>query len=201
MGTPSYMAPEQAGGKTARSDPACDVYALGAILYECLTGRPPFKAATPLDTIMQVVADEPVPPRQLQSKMPRDLETICLKCLRKEPAKRYASATDVAEELRRFQNGEPIRGRPVGAFEKVLKWTRRRPAVASLLVLVVTVTLAGGGLAAFFGLQVQAAHSRETDDRLRRAEERDRFPEKGAKTSRTAWQTCWHSHWAMRTVP
>jgi WD40 repeat protein len=145
LGTPSYMAPEQAGGKSKEIGPACDVYALGAILYECLTGRPPFKATTQLDTILQVVSDEPVPPAQLQSKTPRDLETICLKCLQKQPNRRYASAAVVADELRRFQNGESILGRPAGVIERAGRWVKRRPAAAALLMVSVFagVTVAG----------------------------------------------------------
>src|SRR5262249_44269036 len=102
LGTPSYMAPEQAGGKTREIGPAVAVYALGAIRSEFLTGRPPFRAETPLDTVLQVISEEPVPPSRLQPKLPRDLETIALKCLEKEPRKRYASAEALADDLRRF---------------------------------------------------------------------------------------------------
>src|SRR5207248_8511938 len=112
MGTPSYTAPEQAGGRSKEIGPACDIYALGAILYELLTGRPPFRAETPLDTILQVVGNEPVPPRRLVPKLPHDLDTICLKCLEKAPARRYASAGELADDLQRFLDSQPIRARP-----------------------------------------------------------------------------------------
>jgi formylglycine-generating enzyme required for sulfatase activity len=151
MGTAAYMAPEQAAGKVRDTGPAADVYALGALLYACLTGRPPFEGPQQV-VLVSVLSDEPVPPSRWAPKVPADLETICLKCLSKEPARRYASAEELANDLGRFQAGEPIRARPVGAMERTWKWAKRRPALATLLgvVLLALVSLAvlSGNLAA-----------------------------------------------------
>jgi tetratricopeptide (TPR) repeat protein len=192
MGTPSYMAPEQAGGQGHMVGPLADVYSLGAILYECLTGRPPFKAATPLDTVLQVVSDDPVPPTRLQPKTPRDLETICLKCLQKEPAKRYPSSQALAEDLRRFREGWPISARPIGLAERGVKWARRRPAVAALLgVLFVVVTAAFAGMAVLW-LRAEEqrrladdarAEAEDAADRARQHEELARRQKQRAETS------------------
>jgi WD40 repeat protein len=156
LGTPSYMAPEQAGGKSEDIGPRADVYALGAVLYELLTGRPPFKGATQLDTVLQVVSEEPVPPRQLQSKIPRDLETVCLKCLRKEPRKRYRTAAELAGDLSRFQRGAPVTARRVGPLGRGWRWCRRNPLVAASLAAVMLALAIGTAVATHFAVQSNA---------------------------------------------
>jgi eukaryotic-like serine/threonine-protein kinase len=167
LGTPSYAAPEQVEGTAG---PAADIYALGAILYECLAGRPPFKAATVLETLELARTQEPVPLRQSQPGVPRDLETICLKCLEKEPARRYAGADELADDLRRFREGRPVAARPISGSARVRRWARRNPLIAGLAaVLIVTVTV---GLGAAFALWANAEwHLRQEETARREAED------------------------------
>ncbi len=169
MGTPSYMPPEQAGGERGGVGPAADVYSLGATLYALVTGRPPFQAATAMDTVLMVVGEEPVSPRRLNASIPRDLETICLKCLEKEPGRRYTSAAFLAEDLRRFLAGEPILARPVGSMERLRKWARRRPAAAALVSVssLTFIALTTGGILYStqlrdFNTRLQGARRRQT---------------------------------------
>jgi tetratricopeptide (TPR) repeat protein len=196
LGSPCHMAPEQAAGKTALTQ-AVDVYGLGAILYECLTGRPPFNAPTVVDTLLQVIHQEPVPVRRLQAGTPCDLETICLKCLRKDPAPRYATALDLAEDLRRFQVGEPIRARPVSRTERAWKWVRRRPAAAGLLTALAVLVL--GGLAAAFWYQ-QDRLQQEVEQKLR-DQEHEQARRKVEEAAERDLATARGKLKALRTVP
>ena len=179
MGTPNYMAPEQARGEVQQVGPLADVYTLGAILYELLTGRPPFQGATVLETVKQVTNEEPVPPSRLQPPVPRDLETICLKCLQKDMGKRYGSARLLADDLRRFLSDEPILARPVSNWERLTRWCRRNPRVAALVgtVAILLIVVACGSLAFAYRLSEEKARTEEQ----KQIAERNAASEKSAR--------------------
>jgi hypothetical protein len=167
VGTAAYMPPEQARGQVRGLTTAADVYRLGAVLYELLAGRPPFQAATVFDVLTQVQHDDPVPPSRLAAEVPRDLETICLKCLQKEPGRRYESAPALAEDLEHWLHGEPIEGRRVGAAEWVAKWVRRRPAMAGLLAAsgIAALALVGLGVGLLYNARLSDALDSEAGAR------------------------------------
>jgi WD40 repeat protein/serine/threonine protein kinase len=185
LGTPNYMAPEQAATPRQPVGPAADVYALGAILYELLTGRPPFTGETPLDTVLQVLHTEPVSVTRLRAAVPRDLETVCLKCLQKEPHRRYGSALELADDLHRFLGGEPIRARPPSVLDRWGKFARRhKAAVAAVVGILLTLAL-GAVTAGLFA--------------LRATEQRDRAEEYGRRADRqreAALYAAYHAHLA-----
>jgi WD40 repeat protein len=173
LGTPAYMAPEQADSRLADIGPHTDVYALGVVLYEILTARPPFQGSNDVDTVHQVLTAEPLAPRRLRPDVPRDLETICVKCLEKEPTRRYVSAAQLTEDLRAYQAGRPIRARPVTVWERAAKWARRRPAVAALAGVTAAALLCLAGWAFWYTVQLRE-HTTNLQNALNRAEAGER---------------------------
>lgn len=172
VGTPSYMSPEQSLGNPMEIGPATDVYSLGAILYEALVGRPPFRGADYVETLNQVRSQSPLPPKKLQPQLPRDLETICLKCLEKSPGQRYASALDLADDLSRFNQGLPIVARPIGWLEKGTRWAQRRPVLAGLLVAIATLLIAVITIPSLMAWRLDVA-LRQSDDNARQARDNE----------------------------
>jgi serine/threonine protein kinase len=205
LGTPSYMPPEQAAGELKRVGPSADIYSLGAVLYGLLVGRPPFQAPTAFETMRQVREEEPVPPRQINAAVPVDLETVCLKCLEKEPARRYATARELAEELGRFLAGQPVQARPVGTVERGWRWCRRNPALAGLVAGLAATLLLGAAVSIGFAVRAEGnaalarnnerdalgakadadKNAREAQENAREAQEQRRLAEE--RETRAQW--------------
>lgn len=183
LGTPDYMSPEQASGRVRDIGPRSDVYALGAMLYEFITGRVPLRGAGVLETLQQVVSKEPVAPTQLQPKLPRDLETICLKCLHKDPSKRYATAEELGEDLRRFLANEPILARPVSTAERVWRACRRNPRVAALSAALLVMMVAWAASASAFAVRLKIEKD-ATADALIEADQQAALANRHAELSR-----------------
>src|SRR5262245_39189300 len=190
VGTPSYMAPEQVSGNAGPVGAATDVYGLGAVLYELLTGRPPFRGGTALETSRQVLSDEPVCPSRLNPRVPRDLESVCLKCLQKDPLRRYSSAAELAEDLRRYLLGQVVAARPVGTWDRAGKWIRRNPAVASLSAAAVLALVAGTVASLLFALEANRqatelkAQTRAAEENAQRAKDNE---EKAKRILVSSW--------------